>query len=145
MVSTTVGCFEDKAYVRGVTVDGKLMLEIVIIEEGYKRVVGRFEIPSDLLLLSIYDRDKWSEFRANLRDHLDWLREKRAEGSRGAAMALDKIQNMQEQFDDRFDDSKDNIFDQDEHQRRDDWEPDSTPSGRDEQDEGTDTTLVIGA
>ena len=122
--STTVGCFEDKAYVRGVTVDGKLMLEIVIIEEGYKRVVGRFEIPSDLLLLSIYDREKWSEFRENLRDHLEWLREKRAEGSHGAALALEQIEDMQE----RFDDNKDNLFDEDEHDRRDDWEPDP-PSG----------------
>ena len=128
--STTVGCFEDKAYVRGVTVDGKLMLEIVIIEEGYKRVVGRFEIPSDLLLLSIYDREKWSEFRANLRDHLDWLREKRAEGSRGAALALEQIQRMQ----DRFDDSRDNLFDEDEHDRRDGWGSGSSSSGDNDDD-----------
>ena len=127
-VPLTVGCFEDKAYVRGVTVDGKLMLEIVIIEEGYKRVVGRFEIPSDLLLLSIYDREKWSEFRANLRDHLDWLREKRAEGSRGAALALEQIQKMQ----DRFDDGRDNLFDKDEHDRRDDWGSGSSSSGGNE-------------
>lgn len=121
--STTVGCFEDKAYVQGINVDGTPMTQIVIIDRGYKRIIGRFETPGDMLMLTMLDREGWREFRENLRDHLDWLREKRAEGSRGAAVALEEIQRIQERAGDRWFESKENIYEEDEHQRRDDWEP----------------------
>ncbi|NQT95604.1 MAG: FecR domain-containing protein [Candidatus Omnitrophica bacterium] len=124
--STNVGCFEDKAYVQGVNVDGTLMLEIVIIEEGYKRVIGRFEMPGDLMLLTALERDQWLQFRENLRDHLDWLREKRAEGSRGAAIAIQQIERLQE----RFENNKDNVFEDDEQDRRDGLTPKSEPSSQ---------------
>ena len=120
--NTTVGCFEDRAYVQGIDVDGKLMAEIVIIDNGFKRVIGRFEMPGDLLALTALDREGWQQFRENLREHLDWLRDKRAEGSRGAAIALDAINRIQERSDDIRFDNKENIFERDEHQRRDDAE-----------------------
>lgn len=117
---TIVGCFEDRAYVQGINVDGIPMAEIVIIDNGFKRAIGRFEVPGDLVMLTMFDRGSWQQFRENLRDHLDWLREKRAEGSRGAAIALDAISRIQERADDTRFDSKDNIFERGEHQRRDD-------------------------
>jgi len=120
--NTTVGCFEDRAYVQGIDVDGKLMAEIVIIDNGFKRVIGRFEMPGDLLVLTTLDREGWQQFRENLREHLDWLRDKRAEGSRGAAIALDAINRIQERSDDVRFDNKENIFERDEYQRRDDAE-----------------------
>jgi hypothetical protein len=120
--NTIVGCFEDRAYVRGINVDGMPMAEIVIIDNGFKRVIGRFEMPGDLIILTMFDRENWQQFRENLRDHLDWLRDRRAEGSRGAAIALDAISRIQERADDSRFDSKENIFERDEHQRRDDWE-----------------------
>ncbi len=120
--STTVACFEDKAFVRGINVDGTLMAEIVIIDNGFKRVVGRFEMPGDLMMLTALDRQGWTQFRENLRDHIDWLRSKRAEGSRGAAVALEEIQRIQERTEDRFFDSKENAYEERESERRDDWE-----------------------
>jgi hypothetical protein len=120
--NTTVGCFEDKAYVQGINVDGKPMAEIVIIDNGFKRVIGRFEMPGDLMILTALDREGWSQFRENLREHLDWLRDRRAEGSRGAAIAIDAIERLQERSDDIRFDSKENIFERDEYQRRDDTE-----------------------
>jgi len=120
--NTTVGCFEDRAYVQGINVDGTPMAELIIIDNGFKRVIGRFEMPSDLLILTALDREGWQQFRENLREHLDWLRDKRAEGSRGAAIALDAISNMQERSDDLRFDNKENIFERDENQRRDDEE-----------------------
>jgi len=116
---TTVSCFEDKAYVRGIDVDGTPMLEIIIIDEGYKRMVGRFEMPGELMALTAFDRENWSKFREDLSEHLDWLREKRAEGSREAALAMQQIQRIQERSEDiRFED-KENIFEADEQDRRD--------------------------
>jgi hypothetical protein len=120
--NTTVGCFEDKAYVQGINVDGKPMAEIVIIDNGFKRVIGRFEMPGDLLMLTGLDREGWSQFRENLREHLDWLRDMRAEGSRGAAAAIEAIERIQERSDDIRFGSKENIFERGEHQRRDDTE-----------------------
>jgi hypothetical protein len=119
---TIVGCFEDQAYVQGINVDGKPMAEIVIIDNGFKRVIGRFEMPGDLMILTALDREGWQQFRENLRDHLDWLRDRRAEGSRGAAIAINAIQRLQERSDDIRFDSKENIFERDEHRRRDDSE-----------------------
>lgn len=120
--STTVSCFEDKAFVRGVNVNGTPMAEIVIIDNGFKRVVGRFEMPGDLVILTALDREQWTQFRDNLRDHIDWLRNKRAEGSRSAAVALEEIQRIQERTEDRFFDSKENTYEERESDRRDDWE-----------------------
>jgi hypothetical protein len=117
---TTVGCFEDKAYVQGINVNGTPMAELVIIDNGFKRVIGRFEMPGDLVILTMFDRENWQQFRENLREHLDWLRDKRAEGSRSAAIAIDAISRIQERSDDIRFDSKENIFERDEHQRRDD-------------------------
>ena len=127
--NTTVGCFEDKAFVQGVDVDGKPMLEIVIIEEGFKRVVGTFEMPGELIALTGFERDQWSQFRENLSEHLDWLREQRAAGSREAAFALSEIQDIQERSRDRWFEDKENIFEEREHQKRDDWEPPATGGG----------------
>jgi hypothetical protein len=117
--NTIVGCFEDRAYVQGVDINGKAMAEIVIIDNGFKRVIGTFEMPGDLLILTDLDREGWQQFRENLREHLDWLRDRRAQGSRGAAIALDAIQGIQERFDDIRFDSKENIFERDDYQRRD--------------------------
>jgi len=121
--STTVSCFEDKAYARGINVDGSLMIQTVIIDRGYKRVIGKFEQPSDLLMLTMLDREGWREFRENLRDHLDLLRGKRAQGSRGAAIALDELGRIQERAEDKWFNDKENIYQEREPQRRDDWEP----------------------
>jgi hypothetical protein len=125
--NTTVGCFEDKAYVQGVNVDGIPMAEIVIIDNGFKRVIGRFEMPGDLLILTALDREGWQQFRENLRDHLDWLRDRRAEGSRGAAVALDAISRIQERSDDIRFDNKENIYERDEYERRDDAQESPAP------------------
>lgn len=125
---TTVCCFEDKAYVKGINKDGTPMAEIVIIDNGYKRVIGRFEMPGELLALTSFDRENWQSFRENLREHLDWLRSKRAEGSRGAAAALQEIQRIQERAEDRFFEGKENIYEEREHERRDDWEPPPPPA-----------------
>jgi len=127
--STTVGCFEDKAFVRGINVDGTLMAEIVIIDNGFKRVVGRFEMPGDVMMLTSLDRQGWTQFRENLSDHMDWLRSKRAEGSRGAAVALEEIQRIQERTSDRLFDDKENIYEEREPDRRDDWEAPSSSGG----------------
>jgi len=121
--STNVSCFEDKAYVRGVNVDGTPMVQVIIIDQGYKRIIGQFELPSDLLELTQFERDSWSKFRENLKEHLDWLRQKRAGGSRGAAIAMQKIGRLQERFEDDFENNKDNIFEQDEFNRRDGTQP----------------------
>ncbi|MFA5068914.1 MAG: FecR family protein [Candidatus Omnitrophota bacterium] len=118
--NTTIACFEDMAYVRGVNADGTLMAEIVIIGNGFKRVIGRFEMPGDLIALSNLDRESWSQFRQDLRGYLNWLRDKRAGGSGAAAAAIDVIQGMQERLNDIRDDNKENIFERDEHQRRED-------------------------
>jgi hypothetical protein len=129
---TTVGCFEDRAYVQGINVDGVPMAEIVIIDNGFKRVIGTFEMPGDLMMLTMLDRENWQQFRENLREHLDWLREKRAEGSRGAAIAIDAISRIQERSDDIRFDSKENIFERDEYDRRGD-----SATGDDSREEDT--------
>ncbi len=134
--STTVSCFEDKAFVRGVNIDGTLMAEIVIIDNGFKRVVGRFEMPGDVMMLTALDRQGWTQFRENLRDHIDRLRNMRAQGSRGAAVALEEIQRIQERASDRLFDDKENIYEEREPDRRDDWEP-PPPSGRDDSSSGS--------
>ncbi|MDD5504359.1 MAG: FecR family protein [Candidatus Omnitrophica bacterium] len=118
--NTTVGCFEDMAYVQGINEDGTLMAEIVIIDNGFKRVIGRFEMPGDLIMLSDFDREGWSQFRQNLKEYLSWLGDKREQGLQGAADAMDAIQGMQERLNDIRDDNKENIFERDEHQKRDD-------------------------
>jgi hypothetical protein len=110
--NTMVSCFEDRAYVRGINADGTPMAQIIIIDRGYKRIIGKFEAPSDLLMLTMLDREGWREFRENLRDHLDWLRGKRAEGSRGAAIALKELQRIQERPEDNRLDNKENIFEE---------------------------------
>ncbi len=120
--TTTVSCFEDRAYVRGINVDATTMTQIVIIDKGYKRIIGKFETPSNLLMLTMLDREGWREFRENLRDHLDWLRGKRAEGSRGAAIALEEMQRVQERTEDKWFGDKENIYEERELQRRDDWD-----------------------
>ncbi len=125
--NTTVGCFEDRAYVQGINVDGRPMAEIVIIDNGFKRVIGRFEMPGDLMILTALDREGWSQFRENLREHLGWLRDLRSEGSRGAAIAIDAIERLQERSDDIRFDSKENIFERDEYQRRDDTQRKEVP------------------
>lgn len=97
---TTVSCFEDKAYARGIDLNGTPMPEVIIIDKGYKRIVGRFEMPGELIVLTALDREEWFKFRENLREHLDQLRDKRAEGSREAALAMDAIQKLQERGED---------------------------------------------
>jgi len=119
---TTVGCFENKAYVRGIDVNGQPMLEIVMIEEGYKRIACRFEMPSDLVALTMLERQEWTEFRQNLKEHLEWLREERAQGSRGAAIALREIEGVRKRFEDNTQDNKDNIFEEGQEERRDEAE-----------------------
>jgi len=125
--STDVSCFEDKAYVQGINVDGTLMVQVIIIDQGYKRIVGQFEMPSDLIGLTALERDSWSKFRENLRDHLDWLRNKRAEGSRGAAVAMGQIERLQERFQDDWENNKDSVFEQDEYNKRDEALPSPEP------------------
>jgi len=83
-------------------------------------------MPGDVMMLTSLDRQGWTQFRENLSDHMDWLRSKRAEGSRGAAVALEEIQRIQERSGDRFFDSKDNVYEEREPDRRDDWEPPSS-------------------
>jgi hypothetical protein len=116
---TVVNCFEDRAYVQGIDIDGRAMAEIILIDNGFKRIVGRFQMPGDLLMLTALDRENWQRFRENLREHLDWLRDRRSEGSRGAAIAIDAIQRAQERADDIRFDNKENIFERDDYQRRD--------------------------
>lgn len=70
--STDVGCFEDKVYVRGIMQDGTLTIE-VYIDEGYKRVIDRFELPGDLMMLEAFEMRQWSEFRDELSEHIDNL------------------------------------------------------------------------
>ncbi|MFC1807015.1 FecR domain-containing protein [Candidatus Omnitrophota bacterium] len=88
---TGVRCHEDKAYVRGVNIDGVAIGEVLVIDEGYKRFVGHLQAPGELIILTGYEKGQWSNFRESLREHLDWLREKRAEGSREAALAMDRL------------------------------------------------------
>ena len=95
---TTVRCHEDKAYVRGINVDGTFMPEILMIDRGYKRIIGRFETPGDIVILTKLEREHWSQFREKLREHLDTLRDKRSEGSRGAALEMLRIQRMRKRF-----------------------------------------------
>ncbi len=126
--NTTVSCFEDRAYARGVNVDGTPMSQIIIIDRGYKRIIEKFQVPSDVLMLTMLDREGWREFRDNLPGHLDSLRGKRAQGSRGAAIALDELQRIHERSEDKFFGDKENIYEEREPQRRDDWEPPDSPS-----------------
>jgi hypothetical protein len=76
-------------------------------------------MPSDLIALTMLERDEWTQFRQNLREHLDWLREQRAQGSRSAALVMDEISRIQERFEEDAEDNKENIFEEDEHDRRD--------------------------
>ena len=110
---TNVKCFEDKVYVWGIDVDRAPMAEVVIIDEGYKRIIGRFEIPGELIVLTAFEREQWSRFREKLKEHLDWLREERAKGSRGAALEMRYIERMRELFEETEEGVED-IFDQQE-------------------------------
>ena len=120
--STNVATFEHKAWVRGINQDGTPMLEVVIIEEGFERVVGRFEVPGEFFAIGAFDRDQWEQFRENLREHLDTLRDLRSQGSRGAALMLDEIQNIEDQFNAQ-ENNKENLFEEGEHRRRDETIP----------------------
>ncbi len=88
---TVVGCFENKAYARGINVNGTPMAEVIIIDNGFKCAIDRFDAPGNLIMLTLLDREGWQQFRENLREYVDWLRDERAEGSRGAALMLDAI------------------------------------------------------
>jgi len=96
--TTNVKCFEDRAYVKGINIDGTPMTEIIIIDKGYKRLIRRLEMPGELIALTAVERDEWSRFREKLKEHLNWLREKRAEGSRGAALEMHRIGRMHERY-----------------------------------------------
>ena len=95
---TTVRCHEDKAYVKGIKVDGTYMPDVLIIDKGYKRIISRFKAPGDLVVLTTFEREHWSQFREKLREHLDTLRDKRAEGSRDAALEMFEIHKMRRRF-----------------------------------------------
>ena len=110
---TNVKCFEDKVYVKGIDIDGTIMAEVFIIDKGYKRIIHRFDIPGGLIVLTTLERGEWSRFREKLKEHLDWLREKRAEGSRGAALEMQHIRKMYERFEE-VEEGVENILDQQE-------------------------------
>jgi hypothetical protein len=95
---TDVKCFEDKAYVKGINLDGSVMDEILFIEPGNKRIIHQYKIPGELIILTAYEREEWFEFRERLKEHIDFLRDKRSEGSRGAALELHRIGRMRERF-----------------------------------------------
>jgi hypothetical protein len=111
---TDVKCFEDKAYVKGINLDGSPMPQVIMIDQGYKRIVDRFQAPGVVVAITVYERGEWDNFREDLRKHLDELRDKRAEGSRAAALAIYEMGRMQE----RFDEDKENIFEEREFDKR---------------------------
>ena len=115
---TNVKCFEDKVYVKGIDIDGTIMAEVFIIDRGHKCIIHRFDIPGELIVLTTFEREEWSQFREKLKEHLDWLREKRAEGSRGAALEMQHIRKMQERFEEA-EEGVENILDQQEFNERD--------------------------
>lgn len=119
--STVVGCFEDIAYVRGINTDGTPMAELVVIDDGFKRVIARFEMPGDSLELTAFDREGWQKFRDTLREYAQNFRRNwdEASGSGNAAQAIETIERMQERADDLRFDNKENIFERDEYDRRD--------------------------
>jgi hypothetical protein len=118
--STVVGCFEDIAYVRGINADGTPMAELVVIDDGFKRVIARFEMPGDSLELTAFDRQGWQKFRDTLREYAQNFRHSQsgASGSGNAAQAIEAIERMQERADDLRFDNKENIFERDEFDRR---------------------------
>ena len=91
----------------------------VVVEEGFQRVVGQFEMPGDLMALTERDMEAGSEFRENLRDHLDWLRDREKEGSADAGEVIENIERVQERYENTWEDGKDNLFEQEERERRD--------------------------
>lgn len=65
--TTYVKCFKDKAYVRGINIDGTPMAEVVYIDEGYKRLIEEFQVPGSLITLTPSEIEHWSRFVAKVK------------------------------------------------------------------------------
>lgn len=130
---TEAGCFENKGYVMGIDRDGTLM-EKVMMDEGFKRIIEQFEMPGRAFPLSVFEKIQWSQFKEDLRIHLDRFKEKSkeiktaaaaGEGTSPAAGAgtgeetaegriggmQDRVEKIQEGQDKRQDNFKENIVD----------------------------------
>lgn len=127
---TEAGCFEDKGYVMGINRDGTLM-EKVMMDEGFKRIIEQFEMPGRAFPLSVFEKIQWSQFKEDLRIHLDRFKEKSKEtkaaaAGEGASPAAgagtgeetaegriggmqDRVEKIQEGQDKRQDNFKENI------------------------------------
>jgi len=103
---TYVKCFEDKAYVRGIDLDGTPMSESVYIGEGYKRLITRFDVPGELIILAAFEMEEWMDFRENLQEHIDALIERIGEGDKDAAFILQRLQDLHR----RHEKADDDIF-----------------------------------
>lgn len=130
---TEAGCFEDKGYVMGIDRDGTLM-EKVMMDEGFKRIIEQFEMPGKAFSLSVFEKIQWSQFKEDLRTHLDRFKEKSKETKTAAAPGggtspaagagageetaeggiggmQDRVEKIQEGQDKRQDNFKENIVD----------------------------------
>ena len=138
---TNVGCFEDKAYVRGIDEKGMPMAESFIIDEGYGRIVDRFQVPGEPAALTAFEKEQWSQFRENLNEHVNSIREEKTrEEQRGAGAeeggektgaateaaedriggdVIERVIERQERSEDRSEVNKDNVFEQREDDKRD--------------------------
>jgi len=116
---TEVGCFQDKAYTRGINPDGTLM-DMADVDEGYKRLIELFGAPGDPLALTELEKEQWGQFREELGAIIEGLKTEGSTSSdEGADNMQEQVGNMHEGADDKLSEAKENAFELKERDKRD--------------------------
>lgn len=118
-----VGVFENKAFVQGIDEQGNRMSP-VDIDEGFKRIVERFGMPGELIALTDFERQQWSEWRQEIREHTGTTEGK---GPQETA-PTEEIGNLQEKQQETQEGSREGSFESREFQKKEATEA-TTPGG----------------
>ncbi len=85
--------FENFIYVKGIDASGNEIEGELVVKEGWQSIVDKFQKPGALEELAAGDFDKWNEWKKDLMDRLEGLKEK---GFDEAGRMQDKIQELED-------------------------------------------------
>ncbi len=85
--------FENAIYVQGLDASGNAIGGELTVRDGWQVIVDKFEKPGELERIAAGDLDKWNEWKSDLLDRLEGLKER---GFEAAGAMQNKIQALEE-------------------------------------------------
>lgn len=96
--------FENVIYVKGIDANGNEIPGELEVREGWQSIVDKFQKPGALEKLESGDMDRWNEWKNDLMERLDNLKER---GFEQAAQMQNKIQQLESKKSSDFRDARD--------------------------------------